>query len=327
MSFTDAFDFTSINYAEQIVGIVIAVLQAIVIAVLTKFLLDQAFKDQRLIGKNLQKYGIHKVHAHKGGTLSKAGKDVCFGLNGKLMPSHLDLCFISGWGFFRDYEMKAGYLRRLVANGCQIRVLLANPDRGRFKDWKVEDYENPSKQETLLRYYTDLFEGREEAESFLERSYAMLLSKKVQREPFAPVDSEVLKRHLRVEEDKTVISDSHGDHSFQVKYIQKLCHELARFADNGGKIELRFYEDEYQMPIIMATSYTDAKSKKEYEETVYLWTNMNAPIKETSESINISCYSPVDEIEDKAFVNDVQKTFEYLWNRYRKSNPMTETID
>lgn len=311
------FAFSQINFAQEIVGVVIAIIQAILVAIITKILLDRAFKDQRLIGKNLQKYGIKKVKAHRGGTLSKSGRDITFGLNGKLAPQKLDLCFITGWGFFRDFQFRTDYLKSLLQRGCKIRVLLANPYRGKFKNFEVEDFEKEDNAKTIVKYYSNVLLHQEPAQSFLERSFAMLVSKKVKQSNDNLVDYDLLATYLKVEKDKRILSKSNGDHNFQVKYIEKICEQLNDFAQNGGNIELRFYEDEYQMPIIMATSYTDDNGKKNNEETIYLWTNINAPIKETSESINVFCSVSSDDKQDKTFINDVAESFDYLWNLYQ----------
>ncbi len=314
------FDFSKINFADEFVGIVIAVLQAVLIAIITKILLDRAFKDQRLIGKNLQKYGIKKVRADRGGTLSKSGVDIVFGLNNKLYPNKLDLCFITGFGFIRDYEVRAGYLKKLISNGCKIRILLGNPNTGKYADYKYTDFEDEKVVDELTEYYYDVLNKKIRPQSFLERSYAMLISMKVKMNEDGEYDKKLLKEYLSIESDKRKVSKRHGDHNFQVKYAAHLIENLAKYADNGGSIELRFYEDEYQMPIIMASSYTDKKGKQRNEETIYLWTNMNAPIKETSESINVFCSVNSDDTDNATFIDDVCKSFNYLWDLYDSSN-------
>lgn len=312
------FDLHKINFADELLGIVIAILQAVLIAIITKILLDRAFKDQRLIGKNLQQYGIKKVRADSGGTLSKSSRDIVFGLNGKLYPNKLDLCFITGHGFFRDFQTKAKYLETLLQNGCQIRVLLANPYTGTFKDTTLEDYANPKTLDALTEYYYNILTNETQSTSFLERAYVMLIKTKVLCDNSDKIDKEKLRKHLKVQFLDNNTMDGEGDHNYQVKNIQKICHELKKSAKNGGCIELRFYEDEYQMPIILAQSYIDIKQKERNEESILLWTNINAPIKETSESINVFCSSDIDDIKNKTFINDVKSTFDYLWQLYEK---------
>ena len=187
------FDFSKINFADEFVGIIIAIFQAVLIAIITKILLDRAFKDQRLIGKNLQKYGIKRVRADKGGTLSKSGKDIVFGLNGKLVPNKLDLCFITGYGFFRDYELKTGYLKNLIANGCKIRILLGNPNRGKYANYQFHDFEIEKNIDEITEYYYKILNKEICAQSFLERSYAMLISKKVKLNENEQYDKSLLK--------------------------------------------------------------------------------------------------------------------------------------
>ena len=300
------FDLQNINFADKILSVIIAILQAVLIAIVTKILLDRAFKEQRLIGKNLQEYGIKKVRANSEGTLSKSAREIAFGLNGKLCPSNLDICFISGRRFFQDFQTNTGYLSRLMQKGCRIRVLLANPYRGTFKDYLVEDYSESNALDTLTDYYYQILTHQSQAASFLERTYAMLISAKVQSDNSYIVNKNSLKKCL----------NDFGDHNYQVKDIEQICNNLKESAKNGGSIELRFYEDEYQMPIIIAKTFVDTKHEEKNEERVFLWTNINAPIRQTHESINILCTTDSDEIHNKTFINDVCNSFEYLWNLY-----------
>lgn len=308
------FDFSEINIADKILSIFIAVIQAMLIALITKKFVDKAFQEQRLIGKNLQEYGIKKVSADKGGTLSKSARKVVFGLDGRLYPEKLDLCFISGHGFFRDYETKAGYLSDLVKNGCKIRVLLANPYRGKFKDWSEKKLSSPEYLDEIVDYYYSVVSNDIKAQCFLERSYAMLIKEKVLDENNSnKLSKEKLIKRLSFD---PAVGDCCGDHIYQVKNIANMCKKINASAQKGGNIEIRFYEDEYQMPIIKATSFIDEKHYSRNEEMVLLWTNVNAPIKETSESINVFCSVNINDENNTTFISDVTKTFEYLWDLY-----------
>lgn len=304
------FNLKEINFAEKSISLIVAVIQAIIIFVLTKVLLDKTFKEQRSIGKNLQDYGIEKVRVNKGGTLSKNARDVVFGLNGKQYPTSMDLCFISGNGFFRDFQLKIGYIKKLLENNCKIRVLLANPYSGTFGETPLNRYADEQFQETLVNYYYDILTNEKRAASFLERAYVMLIKSKVQDKNGIKKDE--LRKLLNVKFLKNGTTQNDGDHGFQVKHIESMCKELKK----SGDIELRFYEDEYQMPIILVKSYIDEKQKDKNEENILLWTNINAPIRETSESINVFCKSDSDDLENKKFVNDVCNSFEYLWDTY-----------
>ena len=59
-----------------------------------------------------------------------------------------------------------------------------------------------------------------------------------------------------------------------------------------------------------------AKYKKEDKESFYLWTNMNAPVKETTKSVNV--FGQTSDENDATYVTDVIKSFDYLFNRYSK---------
>jgi hypothetical protein len=313
------FNFSAINYGDKIISLIIAVAQAVIIAVITKMVLDKAFQEQRTIGKNLQEYGIKKVKSEKsGGTLNKSGCDIVFGLNGKPIPLQLDLCFITGNSFMLDFQTRTNYIKRLIENGCQVRILLANPFRGNFAEYSVADYENENKLDATIDYYYKLLNNEIASQSFLERAYMMLIRPNVTRSG-GSIDKAKLKEYLSIETDKCKVSIHNGDHGYQVKFIKDMCDELKQYGANGGSIELRFYEDEYQMPIIMATSHMHC-NQNHNEEMIYLWTNINAPIRETKDSINVFCSASIDDKESATFLNDVSKSFDYLWNLYKDSN-------
>ena len=92
----------------------------------------------------------------------------------------------------------------------------------------------------------------------------------------------------------------------------KLLKEINSHAKNGGGIELHFYTDEYQMPITIA-EYDYGESRKN-RSFVMLWTNINAPVRETIKSINV--LGMKDGNSDAGFVEDVSLSFDYLFNKY-----------
>ena len=94
----------------------------------------------------------------------------------------------------------------------------------------------------------------------------------------------------------------------------KLLKEINEHAKNGGGIELHFYTDEYQMPITIAEyDYGESRKNKSF---VMLWTNINAPVRETIKSINV--LGMKDGNSDAGFVEDVSLSFDYLFNKYPK---------
>ena len=55
------FDFSAINFADKLFGILIAIIQALVISLLTGMVLNRSFKKERDIGKSLRKYDITAI--------------------------------------------------------------------------------------------------------------------------------------------------------------------------------------------------------------------------------------------------------------------------
>ena len=100
-------DAGSVNVAKNVIDVCFAIIQylliTIVIGFVVKKIVDKSLEKQKHIGENLSKYGIHKVSAHKGGTLNEKDKNVLFGKRGRVFPEEVDLCFLTGWSFFRDY--------------------------------------------------------------------------------------------------------------------------------------------------------------------------------------------------------------------------------
>ncbi len=82
------------------------VLQAIIICWLSYRLLNKVFVNQRKIGQRLSDRGITSVTAAKQGGLTNNHKKILFGEGGNPYPYEVDLCFISGCDFFRDYQYK-----------------------------------------------------------------------------------------------------------------------------------------------------------------------------------------------------------------------------
>lgn len=314
------FDFSAINFADKLFGILIAIIQALVISLLTGMVLNRSFKKERDIGKSLRKYDITAIKSERKGTLSESDYAVVFGLKNKPVPTQLCLSFLTGFAFFRDFECKAKYLSGLVANGCQIRILLANPHEGYFADKPYEYFTTEQALQERVDYYYDVFTGKAKEQCFAERSYTMLTYDKVKSyldiSAWADEATENnCKAGLRKQLTEVLSIDGrhNGDHVYQLRFIEQLVAKIAKHADNGGSIELRFYEDEYQMPIIMCKT-TDGN-----KPVVKLWTNINAPIRETMSSINVAGeYVPSDGNKE-SFVKDTEATFEYMWNKYKKA--------
>lgn len=298
-------DAGSVNVAKNVIDVCFAIIQylliTIVIGFVVKKIVDKSLEKQKHIGENLSKYGIHKVSAHKGGTLNEKDKNVLFGKRGRVFPEEVDLCFLTGWSFFRDYCEE---LKNLVANGTKIRVMLGSPEGATFTGCQIEQTQKLLKK--MTEYYAAAYLNRSPLKSFLERETLMLAHENLAD---AANEREAVMKKL---EETVLQKDGEfvGDHIYQIYVINKLLSELRAYAKDGGEISLHYYCDEYQMPIIMA-KYPAEKKK---EPKTLLWTNMNAPIRETKDSINLYCEAT--ETKHSLYINDVQKSFDYLYNRY-----------
>ncbi len=107
-----------------------------------------------------------------------------------------------------------------------------------------------------------------------------------------------------------------GDQTYQVirsSMILKDINERCKVKElNLPDIDLRYYEDEYQMPIMMAKVIKESNKrslfkKKEKTDHTYLWTNMNSPVKEARASINVFCEVEGDLLDasEDNYVKDV----------------------
>ena len=166
-------DAGSVNVAKNVIDVCFAIIQylliTIVIGFVVKKIVDKSLEKQKHIGENLSKYGIHKVSAHKGGTLNEKDKNVLFGKRGRVFPEEVDLCFLTGWSFFRDYCEE---LKNLVANGTKIRVLLGSPEGATFTGCQIEQTQKLLKK--MTEYYANAYLNRSPLKSFLERETLML---------------------------------------------------------------------------------------------------------------------------------------------------------
>lgn len=301
------------DIADKLINLLLAVIQAVVIALITKNALDRALRKEKEIGKRLKDYGVESVKSGDG-KMSDEHLNLAFGLRGHQIPNEIDLCFITGRAFFRDLQQKNDYIGRAVEHGCKVRVLLANPYCGvLYEKWKdiiekgdMEGLRTGDYVKAVAQYYYQML--TEETNSimrnaaFIERSDAMLIHSKIKE----TIDDQ--SACLKALEE---VLGRLGDHRYQVLQIEKMLQELSERADRGGgHVEVRYYTDEYRLPVTLVR-----KNATEYKEAVtLLWTNMNAAIRETTESINIFC--KVKETETSRFVKDIEDTFEYLWNRY-----------
>ena len=307
-------------YVNILIGFGVAILQAIVLAVITKIVIDKSLRKSKSIGDGLTKVGIEKVEV-KSGRMSISDQNVLFGRNGKQKPTKLKLCFLTGVNFFYDYQED---LRNLVASGTKIQVLLFSPfSHPCYEEYK-KDLENydihkcifPTElREKIITRNMHSWElrGDDLAKlSYAEREFLMLSAahfKKLLNGRQYEQLTELEKRDLW---NKRL--NIYGSDITETIVTMKVLKEINTHASNGGGIELHFYTDEYQMPITLA-EYDYGESRKN-RSFVMLWTNMNAPVRETIKSINV--LGMKDGNADASFVEDVSLSFDYLFNKYPK---------
>lgn len=308
------------NYwLDAIIQLALAFIPSIGTAVLVAFLLDKAFKRSKKIGDSLVKSGIENID-YVSGKMSSKDCSILFGLNKREKPFELNLCFLTGDNFFLD---NYNYLLELLNHGTKIKVLIAGADDSiRYKRY-IKKYPNifdrntgfcddDDKKELIDIYmkYHDYKSDDLAQLHYVERTYLM-------------VSKEVVEKRARTDYNSSYafLSDENrsnvwghriartGDHMMQIALVTKIIHTLNKQSTNE-KISLAYYKDEYRIPIILA------KYKEKESEAYLLWTNMNAPVKQTTESVNV--FGKTKEKTDGSYISDVMKSFDYLFDKYHK---------
>ncbi|MBQ9145505.1 MAG: hypothetical protein IJX70_03480 [Clostridia bacterium] len=310
-----------INFGNQLIP-------AIITAVLTALILDKAFKKSKRLGDSLVKSGIDNIE-YASGKMSRSDRDKLFGLNGRPKPDEVSLCFLTGDNFFLDNYR---YISELQKSGCKIRVLLANPyDSPRAMIYFDSHQGDFSKEKSLCsaedkahlaelycKYYA--YNADETSKlSYLERTYLMVSKDNIERIAQSEYNCsyDTLSSSEKVAVWKKRIGAT-GDHITQVMIVTKIVEALNKNSTN--QIELHYYRDEYRIPITLAKYKKSTISKHrnrgdDYTEYL-LWTNMNAPVKETTKSVNV--FGKTKDIYDSTYITDVVKTFNYLFDKYSK---------
>lgn len=307
-------------WANVAVDVIFGVVSALITAVITSWLLDRAFRKSRDLGESLKKVGIEKID-YSSGTMKRKDRNILFGERGNPKPNELKICFITGDNFCKDNFEN---LINLVKNGRTIKALIGNPkdcDRSeeyfkRFSEKKFEDLhctdEDKDKLATLYVKYNELHGDELRKLCYLERTYLMvskdIIERKSKLKYLRPY------KNLNLEEKKQIWVErisSTGDHVMQAVLVTRMFDLINAESENGGKADLRYYHDEYRIPIILAEFYCDCKSN---ENKLMLWSNINAPVRETTKSINVFGVDKCE--EDPTYVNDINYTFEYLFEKY-----------
>ena len=312
----------TINWAywlDIFLSFLIELVPAVFTALLTAWFLDRAFQKSKHIGDSLIKSGIEDIK-YASGKMTKKDSLKFFGLNGNPKPEEINLCFLTGDNFFLDYY---SYLLELVNSGTRVKVLIANPfDSNRVKDYlerypvefsrensmcKLEDRQ--ALGELYYKYY-NLNSEEFSKLTYLERTFLMVSKENIER-----ISNRLFAREygiLTEEEKKKVWLErvgKTGDHIMQVLLVTKIVESINK-QSTGTQIELYYYKDEYRIPITLA------KFNKNDKEEILLWTNMNAPVKETTKSVNV--FGKTDDENDATYVSDVLNSFNYLFDKYSR---------
>ena len=307
------------NWFEVLIDFCIELIPAVITALLTAWFLDKAFQKSKHLGDSLVKSGIENIE-YTSGKMSKKDRAKLFGLNGKVKPNEINLCFLTGDNFFLDYYE---YLLDLVNNNTRVKVLIANPFDSIRSNEYLENYPSIFSRETSLckkedkeklgklYYEYSKYNGEQLSHlAYLERTYLM-----VSKENIEKIAENKFGRSYSILEENEKLSvwlervGKTGDHIMQVMIVTKIV-ESINSKSTGSKIELYYYKDEYRIPITLA------KYKNKENDEYLLWTNMNAPVKETTKSVNV--FGQTSDENDATYVTDVIKSFDYLFNRYSK---------
>ena len=314
-------DLTNYVYwLDAFIGILIALIPSVATALLAAFFLDKAFKRSKKLGDSLVKSGIDKVE-YASGKMNERDKAILFGLNKRQKPVSLSLCFLTGDNFFLDYYHQ---IQGLLDNNCTIKVLIASPhDAPRYEPYlekypktyeRDQSFFDESYKTELANLYYKYYELKGRALNklcYLERTYLMvssqILNSIAQKKFDAAYETLNQNQKLAVWTDRF---SKTGDHLMQIILVKRIIESLNKHS-KGSKIQLNYYKDEYRIPIILAEYHEDL------EDQYYLWTNMNAPVKETTKSVNVFGKTTTS-TEEVSYVTDVRKSFDYLFEKYSR---------
>lgn len=307
-------------YVNIIIGFAVAILQSIILVFLTKIVIDKSLRKSKSIGDGLSKIGIERVEV-RSGKMSISDQNVLFGRNGKQKPTKLKLCFLTGVNFFFDYQDD---LKELVKNGTIIEVLLMNPTKHNYYEEYCKDLENydiakcnfPNDlRKKIIERSIENWKLRDKnfAElPYSERSSLMLSSANFKKLLNGRKYAQLSKDDLFDLWDKRI--HNFGSDITELIISMKILKEINTYSSNGGGIHLHFYSDEYQAPITLAEF--DYGNNRKNRSFVMLWTNINAPVRETIKSVNV--LGMKDGNQDASFVEDMNLSFDYLVDKYPK---------
>lgn len=296
--------FTNINWGDKAVSFVIAIIQAVIIAYLTKLALDRAFSATRAVGRKLKKQGITRVSDK--GTMSLSETDRLFGVHGD-SPVELKLFFLTGNEFFYSFEEKLKYISKLAKENCTIKILLCNPNRCKTAAlWGNTDFSTRAPKavpDVVVSYYSERFSTNGKFDSFLERHFSLSKHNKLGNNPIADKTRNFLA--------------THGDYFYQINYA---IHILSTIENNLLKnIHVRFFDDEFTHSFLLAKF-----QRPNNQASMFAHTTLNAPIKDAVESVSITLEK--NDGEDATYYDDLDETFNYLWGKYSDTEIQWDSI-
>lgn len=278
--------FGEVNWSDKLVDFIITVFQSVLIAAISIMILDKAFSSSRSVGRRLRKQGIVKVT--DSGYMNTFEINKVFGLHSN-SPYQLWLFFLTGREFFDHFEREMGYISQLAEKGCEIRILLCNPDHCSTASlWTCPDYSETMPKTvpcSVKNYYMDILKNKKQFGSFLERQFA-----------------------LNNSDSCTSSIEDTGDYYYEIKHVQELLRKTVHnLSYNRNKISLRLYEDEFRSSLLLA-KFLDVET---YE---FAHTTLNAPVRIATNSISITMEKA--DGEQAVYLDDLEGTFSYLWDMY-----------
>lgn len=288
------------------------ILKAIIILLITKYIVEKIVSRVKN-DKNLSDYGITRIKHHdssddhndsdKGsGNLSRHDIALLFGRHGNPKPKELCFFFITGYTFFGNYLKESNELLKLAQGGCKIKILVGNYRNCKF----AATINKPDYADLATDYYYNIAAGKIDGQCFLDRSTAMVACKSS--------DISGHEKDMKKKINGLVLSDR-GDHLSQILKLNEMVRVVnEQITDFGNKIEVRFFEDEYRFPFMIAKY----DAKKDSDIRIRVWSNYVAPIQEARKSINL--YGEAKEGEKTTFTASSELSFDYLWNRYEHNS-------
>ena len=298
------------NITDHLVSLVFGVLQGTIVGIIVGTILKEAYREAMSIGINLSDYGIKKVSVAENGKLDQKSRNALFGtglgLRPVKKPDRIRLCFISGYNFINYFEKE---IVDLITYGTKIELLIAGPsptEEEKLFDFNVVAEDNvfvETQQNKYIQMYKD-----DEGASFGDRIFLMLSSGKDSKKGDNTVENRICQ----------LVYDNRkkGDCRMEIINTVKIVEEL-RKNTNTDNIRIRFYKDEYRMPIILANYDGNDVASKKPEVTARLWTNIGMPIREAMDTVSIYA-EKLNDTRNK-IVDDSELYFSYLWDKYEST--------